>query len=63
MSDLPCISCGATEHVDRPLCPACVPPEPLTFAAWLDWSWERNREGLARWWPAGPVPHPPAGSR
>lgn len=52
-----CISCGAVEDVatyvfsdddgrltERPLCPACVPPEPMSFADWLDWSYERQRE-------------------
>jgi hypothetical protein len=51
-----CCSCGAQEEVgvyvfecddgqliDRPLCSACVPPEPMRFGAWAEWAWERRR--------------------
>lgn len=57
---VPCVSCGSTSGVawyvfecddgrliDRPLCLRCVPPEPMRYAAWLDWAYAaQQHEGL-----------------
>jgi hypothetical protein len=60
MPDL-CVSCGATaavamylferdngELVDRLLCPDCVPPQPMPFAEWLDWAWQKQQRDAER---------------